>query len=140
MMVLNILIGLVGLGFVVFVHELGHLIAAKLLGIQVEAFSLGWGKKLVGIMWRGTEYRISVFPVGGYCKMKGEYSYSRALDRNEDHIPREEGSLFAAAPWRRIVVHLAGPVMNLLLAIGIMSVIWWIGFTLFMAAINAALS
>jgi len=129
MIVVNILIGLVGLGLVVFVHELGHLVAAKLVGIDVEAFSLGWGRKLVGITWGGTEYRISVFPVGGYCKMKGERSYAQALDENRSQIPKEPGSFFAAAPWRRIVALLAGPLANISFAILILSVVWLIGFS-----------
>jgi len=129
MIVLNILIGLVGLGLVVFVHEFGHLVAAKLVGIDVEAFSLGWGKKLAGVTWRGTEYRISVFPVGGYCKMKGERSYAKALDENQSEIPREEGSFFTAAPWKRIVTLLAGPLANLVFAVIILTIVWWAGFT-----------
>ncbi len=129
MIVINILIGLVGLGFVVFVHELGHMLAAKAVGIEVEAFSIGWGRKLVGYTWRGTEYRISVFPMGGYCKMKGERSYAEALENNEDKIPHEAGGFFAAAPWRRIVTLLAGPVANVLLAVLILSIVWWIGFS-----------
>jgi regulator of sigma E protease len=129
MMVLNVLIGLVGLGFVVFVHELGHMLAAKAVGIEVEAFSLGWGRKLVGYTWRGTEYRISVFPVGGYCKMKGEHSYTEALENNDDTIARESGSFFSAAPWRRIVTLLAGPIANVVLAVLILSIVWWIGFS-----------
>lgn len=129
MIVVNILIGLVGLGFVVFVHELGHMLAAKAVGIEVEAFSIGWGRKLVGYTWRGTEYRISVFPVGGYCKMKGERSYADALENNEEQIPHEPGSFFAAAPWRRITTLLAGPVANVLLAVLILSIVWWIGFS-----------
>ena len=130
MMIVNILIGLVGLGFVVFVHELGHMLAAKAVGIEVEAFSVGWGRKLVGYTWRGTEYRISVFPVGGYCKMKGERSYAEALDNDEDQIPHESGGFFAASPWRRIVTLLAGPMANALLAVLILSIVWWIGFSI----------
>ncbi len=130
MIILNILIGLVGLGIVVFFHELGHLIAAKSVGIDVEAFSIGWGRKIVGYSWRGTEYRISVFPVGGYCKMKGERSYAEALEQNRDTIPRENGSFFAAAPWRRIVTLLAGPVANVVLAVAILSIVWWVGFSI----------
>ncbi len=129
MTVVNILIGLVGLGLVVFVHELGHLVAAKLVGIDVEAFSLGWGRKLAGVTWRGTEYRVSVFPVGGYCKMKGERSYAQALDENRSEIPREPGSFFAAAPWKRIVALTAGPVANIIFAILILAVVWLVGFS-----------
>ena len=130
MMVVNILIGLVGLGIVVFIHELGHMLAAKAVGIEVEAFSIGWGKKLVGRTWGGTEYRISVFPVGGYCKMKGERSYAEALENDQDTIPEEQGSFFGAAPWKRIVTLLAGPVANIILAVLILSIVWWIGFSI----------
>ena len=129
MIALNILIGLIGLGVVVFIHEFGHLVGAKAVGIDVEAFSLGWGRKLIGRVWRGTEYRISIFPVGGYCRMKGEKSYAKALDENSDTIPHEEGSFFAAAPWKRIVALIAGPIANLLFAIVVMSIVWWIGFS-----------
>ncbi|TFH06387.1 MAG: PDZ domain-containing protein [Spirochaetales bacterium] len=128
MMILNILIGLFGLGAVIFVHELGHLVAAKLVGIDVEAFSLGWGRKLVGFTRGGTEYRISVFPIGGFCKMKGERSYATALENDEDSIPQEPGSYFAAAPWKRIVALLAGPFANILFAIAVVSIVWGIGF------------
>ena len=67
-----ILIGLAGLGLMVFVHELGHFVAAKLNGVDVEVFSLGWGPRLAGFRYRGTMYQVSWFPIGGYCKMKGE--------------------------------------------------------------------
>ncbi|TVQ19272.1 MAG: RIP metalloprotease RseP, partial [Spirochaetaceae bacterium] len=128
-MILNIAIGLVGLGVVVFIHELGHLLSAKAVGIEVEAFSLGWGRKLAGVSWRGTEYRISVFPLGGYCKMKGEQSYTKAIEQDAKVIDGEPGSFFAARPWRRIVTLFAGPLANLLFAIAILTVVWWIGFT-----------
>ena len=130
MIVVKLLIGLAGLGIVVFVHELGHLIGAKAVGIDVEAFSLGWGPKLLGRVWRGTEYRISVFPVGGYCRMKGEKSYASALEENRDTIPYEQGGFHTAAPWRRVVAMLAGPVANLLFAILVMSIVWWVGFSI----------
>jgi regulator of sigma E protease len=129
MTVINILIGLVGLGVVVFVHELGHLLAAKAVGIEVEAFSLGWGRKLIGRTWRGTEYRISVFPIGGYCKMKGEQSYLRALEGGESSIPREPGSFFGARPWQRIVTLVAGPALNFIFAALIMTTVYWVGFS-----------
>jgi len=130
MLVLNILIGLLGLGIVVFIHEGGHFLLAKAVGIQVETFSLGWGKRIAGFKKGGTDYRISAFPVGGYCKMKGENLLQQAWEENSSTIPREEGSLFAAKPWKRILVLLAGPGVNLLFAIIVSAIVWWIGFSI----------
>lgn len=128
-LILNILIGLIGLGIVVFFHELGHMIAAKRVGIDVEAFSLGWGKKLIGRKWRGTEYRISVFPIGGYVKMKGEHALLQAWENKADAIEKEPGSFFAAAWWKRIIVSLAGPLANLVLSIVILTFVYTLGYT-----------
>jgi regulator of sigma E protease len=119
--ILTIVFGIIGFGIMVFVHELGHFAAAKRVGIGVETFSLGWGKKLVGFDYRGTNYRISMLPFGGYCKLKGEDPYSLQEQR-------EDGSFFAARPWKRIVTSAAGPVANVLFAILVLSLIWWIGF------------
>lgn len=128
-MVLNIVIGLIGLGLVVFVHEGGHLLMAKAVGIDVEAFSLGWGRKLVGFMYKGTEYRISVFPIGGYCKMRGDEALQQAYQNGERSIPKDEGSFFAARPLHRVLVAFAGPAVNLLFSILVLAVVWWIGFS-----------
>ncbi len=130
MILLKIALGLVGLGVVVFVHELGHFIVAKLSGIEVEAFSIGWGKKLVGYTYKGTEYRLSVFPVGGYCKMKGEDVLKEAWQENRDEIPKEEGSFFAAHPLKRIGVALSGPLFNVFFAVVVLSSLWLVGFTI----------
>jgi regulator of sigma E protease len=105
----------------VFVHELGHFIAAKRVGIGVEVFSLGWGKKIVGFDYKGTNYRISMLPFGGYCKMKGEDPYSLQEQR-------EDGSFFEARPWKRIVTSAAGPMANVLFAVLVLALIWWTGF------------
>ena len=128
-MILNILIGIIGLGIVVSVHELGHFVAAKLTGIEVEAFSLGWGKPIFRHKFKVTEFRISVFPIGGYCKMKGEEMFQKALTNGSEDIPREEGSLFAAHPLKRIFTYLAGPGFNFIFSIIVLAFIWSIGFT-----------
>lgn len=126
---INIVIGLIGLGIVVFFHELGHLAAAKAVGIRVEAFSIGWGRKLVGRKWGETEYRLSVFPFGGYCKMKGEEMLSTALEQDSPTIPKERGSFYTAAPWKRILVAAAGPAMNIVFSVMVLSIVWFVGFT-----------
>ena len=128
-MILNILIGIIGLGIVVTVHEFGHFIAARLAGIEVEAFSLGWGKPIFRHKFKVTEFRISIFPIGGYCKMKGEEMFQRALNDGSENIPADEGSLFAASPVRRILTYIAGPGFNFLFSILVLSFIWFFGFT-----------
>ncbi|MFP4431411.1 MAG: RIP metalloprotease RseP [Spirochaetaceae bacterium] len=129
-MILNIVIGLAGLGIVVFVHELGHLIAAKLVGIDVEVFSLGWGRRLAGFSYKGTEYQVSVFPIGGFCKMRGEESLRTAWQEEAEEIPREPGSFFGASPLQRIFVAIAGPAVNLLFAVVAFAIMWGLGFSI----------
>jgi regulator of sigma E protease len=132
-MIFTILIGIFGLGLMIFIHELGHFIAAKANGVEVEVFSLGWGSKLVGFTRGGTRYQISWLPIGGYCKMKGDDLLRRAQLENLSEIPKEEGSFFAAPPWRRIVIAAAGPLFNVASALLIFTLIWWAGFRIFSA-------
>src|SRR5579872_4666469 len=101
------------LGVLVFVHELGHYAAAKLFGVRVEAFSLGFGKRLVGFQRGGTDYRVSLLPIGGYVKMAGENPMeSRTGDPGE----------FMSHPrWQRFIIAIAGPAMNIFLAIVILT-------------------
>ncbi|TVQ26193.1 MAG: RIP metalloprotease RseP [Spirochaetaceae bacterium] len=128
-MFLIILFGLLGLGLVVFVHEAGHLIAAKTLGVEVEAFSLGWGRPLASFSWRGTEYRLSMFPLGGYCKMKGEESFQKAVHERASEIPRDAGTFYGASVPRRIAILFAGPLANGIFAVLVLSAIWFTGFS-----------
>jgi regulator of sigma E protease len=127
-MLLRILLGFVGLGIVVFVHELGHFLAARLAGIDVEAFSIGWGKPVLKKKIRGIEYRLGMFPLGGYCKMKGENEFQEAWENKRDSISPSPGSFFNAGPFRRILVSFAGPFFNLVFAVLVFSVIWGLGF------------
>jgi len=129
-MILTIFYGVIGFGIMVFIHELGHFLAAKRMGIEVEAFSLGWGKRLVGFKYKGTDYRLSIIPFGGYCKMKGELPMTQGRAEAGSWTP-EPGSFFAASPWKRIVVAVAGPLANVVFAILVLTAIWWIGFQVF---------
>jgi regulator of sigma E protease len=124
----KILLGLVGLGVVVFVHELGHFLAARLMGIDVEAFSIGWGKPFFKKKIGNVEYRLGIFPLGGYCKMKGENEFELAYNNNQEGQSAEKGSYFSVHPFRRAFTCLAGPVFNLFFAILVFSVIWGFGF------------
>ena len=130
MTIITILLGLVGLGIVVLFHEFGHFLAARLLGVEVEEFSIGWGPGLASKRMGRTKYTVSVFPVGGYCRMKGENSYRKALEEGLDEFPGEPGSYFAASPLRRILISLAGPAMNLVFAVIVYSVVMGIGYTI----------
>ncbi len=126
-MIARILIGLFGLGIVVFVHELGHFIAARLAGIQVEAFSIGWGKPIWAKRVGTVEYRIGALPFGGYCKMKGEAEFQEALAQRKDSIAREEGSFYGSHPLKRIGVAFAGPLFNAVFAVLVLSAVWGCG-------------
>ncbi|MDR2177121.1 MAG: RIP metalloprotease RseP [Treponema sp.] len=127
-MLWKILLGFAGLGIVVFVHELGHFLAARFVGIDVEAFSIGWGKPILKKKIRGVEYRIGLFPLGGYCKMKGDNEFQEAWEKKRDSIIPSPGSFFNAGPFRRILVSFAGPFFNLIFAVLVFSVIWGLGF------------
>ncbi|MDR2069246.1 MAG: site-2 protease family protein [Spirochaetaceae bacterium] len=131
MMFIKIIVGLIGLGVVVFVHELGHFIAARLAGIDVEAFSIGWGKPILKKRIGRVEYRLGIFPIGGYCKMRGENELQEAFDNKKENIPPAEGAFYGASPWRRILVSFAGPFFNLVFAIMVFSFIWGIGFEVY---------
>jgi regulator of sigma E protease len=126
---MTILLGLIGLSFVVVVHEFGHFLAARALGVEVEAFSVGWGPKLLGFTRKGTEWRLSAFPIGGFCRMKGEESFKQALDQGLPNIPAEKGSFYGASPWRRIAILFAGPVANVVLAVVLFTIVSLAGTT-----------
>ena len=128
MLLVKIVLGLIGLGIVVFVHELGHFLAARLVGIDVDAFSIGWGKPILKKKIGEVEYRLGLFPLGGYCKMKGDSEFQEAYEKNRDGIKAEKGSYYAANPFRRIAAYAAGPFFNLVFASLVLSVIWGAGF------------
>ncbi|SIQ07360.1 regulator of sigma E protease [Alkalispirochaeta americana] len=128
---INVVVGLFGLGLVVFVHELGHLLVAKKMGIAVEAFSVGWGRKIWSVTRGGTEYRISWLPIGGYCKMQGEHALLKAWQEKSSSITVEKGDFYAARPWQRILVLLAGPAVNFFFAVVVLGIIAMIGYSFF---------
>ncbi|WP_024466857.1 RIP metalloprotease RseP [Treponema pedis] len=126
---IKILIGLFILSVMVFIHELGHFIAAKLSGVIVETFSIGWGPVLFKKKFRGTEYRLSAIPMGGYCGMKGENAFREAIEKKLTAMPKEEGGLYSVHPFKRIIIAFAGPFANYLSAILALSIVSAIGST-----------
>ena len=99
------------LGGLIFFHELGHFVLARSLGMGVNVFSLGFGTRLFGFKRGKTDYRICVFPLGGYVQLVGE---SPDAELPEGFTPEE--SFSRRPPWQRMLVVLAGPVFNFLLA------------------------
>lgn len=106
------------LGAAVVLHEFGHFIVAKLFKIRVETFSVGFGPRLFGKKWGHTDYRVSAIPLGGYVKLGGDESNAPIEGAGAADIPPEE--MFNLRPrWQRILVALAGPVMNIITALAI---------------------
>ena len=128
MIIAKIALGLIGLGIVVFMHELGHFLAARFVGIDVEAFSIGWGNPILKKKIGSVEYRLGMFPVGGYCKMRGENEFQEAWENNASGVEPVKGTFFGASPMGRILVSFAGPFFNVVFAALVMSIIWGIGF------------
>ena len=116
--VIHILAFIFILGSAVVLHEFGHFIVAKLLKIRVETFSAGFGPRLFGRKWGQTDYRVSAIPLGGYVKLGGDESNAPIEGAGAADIPPEE--MFNLRPrWQRVLVALAGPVMNVLTALAI---------------------
>jgi regulator of sigma E protease len=124
---MTILLGLIGLSIVIVVHEFGHYLAARWVGVEVETFSIGWGPRLFGFTKGKTEWRISALPLGGYCRMKGEEEFKTAIERKLPFIPRGKGSFYSANPFARILILVSGPIANLLLAALIFSFVSFVG-------------
>ena len=132
--------GIVCLGFLVFFHELGHFLAAKLFGVKVESFSLGFGPALLHKKFRGTDYRLSLLPLGGYCGMKGERDFEAALDSSAPRIEAERDSLYGIAPLSRALIGFAGPFFNALFAFIAFSIIAMTGYTYYSYTAKIALA
>lgn len=99
----------IGLGVMVLVHEWGHFVVARLFGVRVEVFSIGFGPRLFGVRRGPTDYRLSALPLGGYVRMAGD---NPAEERRGD--PDE----FLSKPrWQRVLIAVAGPTTNLLMAV-----------------------
>jgi len=108
------------LGFMILIHEFGHYAVAKWLGVRVEQFAIGFGKRLVGFRKGDTDYRINAIPLGGYVKMSGE----NPMDERSDD-PRE----FMNHPrWHRFLIAIAGPTMNILLAIVLLTTVYMVHY------------
>ena len=107
---MGILVALLVLSVLIFFHELGHFTAARFFGVRVDVFSIGFGKKLFTKKIGDTQWSLSAIPLGGYVKMKGQD------DSDPTKISYDEDSYNVKKPWQRIIILLAGPFANFLLA------------------------
>src|SRR5580704_16710833 len=96
------------LGVMIFVHEYGHFIAAKLSGVRVEVFSLGFGTRLFGVKRGDTDYRVSALPFGGYVRMAGDNPVEERTGAPDEFLSKPR--------WVRVLIACAGPAMNIILA------------------------
>ncbi|MGB6430707.1 MAG: RIP metalloprotease RseP [Candidatus Acidiferrales bacterium] len=116
-MAIDFLLGIVGiafgLGLMILVHEWGHFLAARAFGVRVEVFSIGFGPRLWGIKRGATDYRLSALPVGGYVRMAGDNSFEERAGAPDEMLSKPR--------WQRIIIALAGPTMNILMALVIVT-------------------
>src|SRR5437763_5358201 len=105
----NILAFIIVLGTLIFVHEAGHFLVAKLFRVRVLVFSFGFGKRLFGFRRGPTDYRVSLVPLGGYVRMAG--------DTPEENQPANPDEFLSKPKWQRFLILLAGPFMNLVIAL-----------------------
>jgi regulator of sigma E protease len=115
----NIGVAIVVLGIIIVIHELGHFLVAKFFKIKVEVFSVGFGPRLIGFRKGETDYRISAFPLGGYVKMAGETPM--------DSITGEAYEFLSKPKWQRFLVAAAGPAMNIILAVALITGLYMYG-------------
>ena len=108
------------LGFMILIHEFGHYAVAKLLGVRVEVFSIGFGKRLLGFRKGDTDYRISAIPLGGYVKMSGENPM--------DQRTGDPAEFMSHPRWHRFLIAIAGPAMNILLAIFLLTAVYMVHY------------
>ncbi len=107
---MTIIAALLLLGFLVFIHELGHFLAGVAMKVPVEVFSVGFGPVLLKKNIRGVQFQVAILPFGGYCKFKGE-------SPSEDGVKNDEDSFLNISPLKRIFIYFLGPFFNYILAV-----------------------
>src|ERR1035438_905014 len=109
-------------GVMVVVHEFGHFAVAKLCGVRVEAFSVGFGPRLFGVQYGDTDYKVCLLPLGGYVKMTGETPepITGGDDEAAADLANDPGAFTSHPRWQRMLIGVAGPVANFLLAFVLM--------------------
>jgi regulator of sigma E protease len=125
MIIITIIVFVLILGVLIFVHELGHFIAAKSLGVRVEEFGFGFPPRLFRLFKKGdTEYTLNWIPVGGFVKMTGQSDFEKV---DSTKIKDDPKSFLNKKPWQRLIILVAGVVMNFALAAVLLSVGFVVG-------------
>ncbi|MFA6938146.1 MAG: site-2 protease family protein [Treponema sp.] len=137
---MTIVYGILCLGFLVFFHELGHFTASHIFGVTVESFSIGMGPVLLHHKWGKTDYRLSLIPLGGYCGMKGEKDYQKALDNNSKKIEGDPDSFYGVTPVKRMLIAFAGPFFNFLFAFIAFTIIAMMGYSYYSAGTTVSMT
>src|SRR5438128_8920225 len=114
------------LGVLVFVHELGHFLAAKRVGIRVLKFQLGFNPTVISFRRGDTEYGIGALPLGGYVKMAGENPDDVERDK-QGNVVRRPDEFLSKSKWQRFQVLIMGPTMNILLAVVLSALVFYQG-------------
>ncbi|WP_457627549.1 RIP metalloprotease RseP, partial [Persephonella sp.] len=125
---LSLLAFLIMIGVLITIHEFGHFLFARMFGVRVEVFSIGFGPPI--IKWRGKEtvYQIAAIPLGGYVKMYGEDSMTEPIQGETEKEAFQDPRSFAAKPrWQKILIAFAGPLFNIILAIILVAAAYMVG-------------
>src|SRR5579862_5047655 len=118
---MNTAIGIVlVLGVIILVHEWGHFIIARLFGVRVDVFSIGFGPRLFGFKWGQTDWRLSAVPLGGYVRMAGQDLTD--IDSGDQKPTGAPDELMSKPRWQRALISAAGPTVNLLFAFALLGI------------------
>ena len=119
--IFTLLLAILGLGFLVFIHELGHFWMARRAGMKVEAFSVGFGRPIISWIKNGVRWQISWIPFGGFVKIAG-------MQKENGQEPHEvtEG-FYSKSPWQRIQVSFMGPAVNIVFGLLLFGILWLSG-------------
>jgi len=121
---MNILLGILVLGVIILVHEWGHFVMARIFGVRVDVFSIGFGPRLFGVKRGNTDYRVSALPLGGYVRMAGQdLTEVDAGDQPPTGAPDE---LMSKKRWQRALISFAGPAVNLIFPLLLLTVYYLI--------------
>jgi regulator of sigma E protease len=123
------------IAILVTIHEFGHFVVARLCGVHVRVFSIGFGPRLLGFVYKGTDYRLSAIPFGGYVRMAGADPFGEAgadeqgpsSDPEESELVADHARFMGKPAWQRLLISLAGPAFNLVLPVVVFSMLYWIG-------------